>query len=304
MLRGVERSGEVLLLPRPVTESLLARERVFLDGELGSLLVELGFAEAYRRSSPSSREEDRNRVFAAALCDGVDDPLAALRSRRFIVVGCGGLGANVAVTLAALGTTQLTLIDGDIIEPSNLSRLLWASPEHVGASKVAVLGEHLGRRFGVQADVVTQMASSDLAGRILDRDEQERETPIWVLTVDQPDSAREVVARLHRQARFSYVHAGYVGARCSAGPVAVDGGDPCPFCDASHYRVDNHGYVAPSAAPNNQLIASLLAAQLLRLATLGPSGTFLRGHRWALDLVSGGVETKPLRKSRYCEVCS
>jgi hypothetical protein len=54
------------------------------------------------------------------------------------IVGVGGLGSHVAQQLAYLGTRRFLLIDPDVIETSNLNRLIGSGPSDVGKCKVAV----------------------------------------------------------------------------------------------------------------------------------------------------------------------
>lgn len=58
-----------------------------------------------------------------------------LRTFRIAVVGCGGLGGYLIEMLARLGIGHLTLIDGDVFEPSNLNRQLLSTPENMGEPK-------------------------------------------------------------------------------------------------------------------------------------------------------------------------
>ena len=46
----------------------------------------------------------------------------ALQNTRILIMGAGALGSHVAELLARMGTHQLTIIDMDIVELSNLHR--------------------------------------------------------------------------------------------------------------------------------------------------------------------------------------
>jgi adenylyltransferase/sulfurtransferase len=66
-----------------------------------------------------------------------------LRSARVLIVGVGGLGAPVALYLAAAGVGCLGLIDPDVVDPSNLQRQILYSFADAGRSKVEVAAQHL-----------------------------------------------------------------------------------------------------------------------------------------------------------------
>ncbi|WP_295639573.1 sulfur carrier protein ThiS adenylyltransferase ThiF [uncultured Mailhella sp.] len=65
-----------------------------------------------------------------------------LESARVGIAGAGGLGSNAAVMLARSGVGHLIVIDGDIVEPSNLNRQHYF-PAHVGRAKTEALKEQL-----------------------------------------------------------------------------------------------------------------------------------------------------------------
>ena len=43
--------------------------------------------------------------------------------RQHCIIGCGGIGYWTAIFLAMLGATQITIVDHDVIEATNLPRL-------------------------------------------------------------------------------------------------------------------------------------------------------------------------------------
>ncbi len=71
-----------------------------------------------------------------------------------VIIGMGGLGCPAAVSLAGAGARRLTLVDGDVIETSNLHRQPLYAPPDVGRPKVEVARERLGRAFpGVDIEI-------------------------------------------------------------------------------------------------------------------------------------------------------
>ena len=60
-----------------------------------------------------------------------------------LVVGAGGLGSPVAFYLAAAGVGRIGLIDGDVVDVSNLQRQILHSTPDVGRPKVESAAEKL-----------------------------------------------------------------------------------------------------------------------------------------------------------------
>jgi sulfur carrier protein ThiS adenylyltransferase len=68
--------------------------------------------------------------------------LTVLRQSTVGIAGAGGLGSNVAVSLARAGVGRLVIADFDKVEPSNLSRQQYFI-DQVGRRKVEALRENL-----------------------------------------------------------------------------------------------------------------------------------------------------------------
>ncbi|NLT03262.1 MAG: tRNA threonylcarbamoyladenosine dehydratase [Bacteroidales bacterium] len=66
-----------------------------------------------------------------------------LTDAHVLVVGVGGVGSAATEQLARAGVGQMTLLDGDTVQPSNLNRQLPALTTTLGLPKVEVMGERL-----------------------------------------------------------------------------------------------------------------------------------------------------------------
>ena len=58
-----------------------------------------------------------------------------LRKSKVLVVGAGGLGCPAIQYLAAAGVGEISILDHDVVEPSNLARQILHTDERVGMSK-------------------------------------------------------------------------------------------------------------------------------------------------------------------------
>ena len=70
-----------------------------------------------------------------------------IQSAKIAILGCGGIGSLVAEHLVAMGVQNLSLIDGDVVEQSNLNRQLLFTQNDCGKPKVDCLRHHLLERI-------------------------------------------------------------------------------------------------------------------------------------------------------------
>ena len=59
----------------------------------------------------------------------------AVQSSSVLVIGAGGLGCPALLYLAAAGVGRLGVVDGDVVDPSNLPRQVLYTDRHVGRNK-------------------------------------------------------------------------------------------------------------------------------------------------------------------------
>lgn len=68
-----------------------------------------------------------------------------LKKSRVLCVGAGGIGSPLLLYLAASGVGHLTVIDGDIVDISNLQRQVLFDEKNIGQSKAKIAGEKLAQ---------------------------------------------------------------------------------------------------------------------------------------------------------------
>ena len=71
------------------------------------------------------------------------EAMEALRTKRVILFGVGGVGSWAAEALVRTGLTHLTIVDGDTVQASNINRQLPATRATMGMPKVEALRERL-----------------------------------------------------------------------------------------------------------------------------------------------------------------
>ena len=71
------------------------------------------------------------------------DTLSALQNSHVLIVGVGGVGAYAAEMICRAGVQEITIIDGDNVNPTNINRQLIAMHSTVGKPKTQILAQRL-----------------------------------------------------------------------------------------------------------------------------------------------------------------
>jgi tRNA A37 threonylcarbamoyladenosine dehydratase len=71
------------------------------------------------------------------------EKIEKLKKAHVLVVGLGGIGSFAAEFIARAGVGEMTIIDGDVFDPTNKNRQLTALDSTIGKSKATVLAERL-----------------------------------------------------------------------------------------------------------------------------------------------------------------
>ena len=128
-----------------------------LDGEG---LIEDASAYDALPAGERRRYDRQLRYFADLAPAGLSAPdcQARLRDARVVVLGVGGLGSWTALSLACCGIGELTLIDGDTVELSNLNRQVLYTADDIGQPKAEVAAASISR-FNPGVSVVSHVRS-------------------------------------------------------------------------------------------------------------------------------------------------
>lgn len=203
----------------------------------------------------------------------------ALKGKTALIVGLGSGGSYTAESLVRCGLGNIILIDGDIVEPHNLSRTTYYAAD-IGKSKASALSMHL---LNINPSVKITAFDKDLAGVGTQKlAELILETDLIIALTDDPYAQ----SRLNH---FSYYHntpalfaALYRGARGGEVIVCIPGATPCLECSTGGVResitrpISDVDY-GTGRLPGEQAIAADI--QHLDSATVKLSlGVLLREH--------------------------
>lgn len=250
-----------------------------------------------------------------------------LRGLHVVVCGAGGTGSVTFTQLVHLGVGEITVIDGDLVEPSNVSRILGARVSDVGVTaKVNVLAryaESVG--LGTKVNAVQGRLGIDVSVRVIQGCDAifscvDRHAPRAVLNRLSYDKA---IMLFDMGSAFRIGNEGRVVS--SGGRVVVVGPDrPCLACwghiDPDRIRIESlppderkslaaEGYVdgadvpQPSVVAFNTQLAGMAVVEFLRAVTQF-SGVCDPPLRLGVDFEAGTVRRNGLAGERKCSICS
>ena len=206
--------------------------------QIASFLIQRGWVEEADDVSPDALSVDeleryrRNRDYFAWVDDTPrSDPSATqviLKSKRVTILGVGGIGSAAAMSLAATGVGAVHLVDGDVVETSNLNRQLLYRVEDVGLKKVDVAARVLS-----QLNPHVRITSSDAFPSDDDAIRAEvTGSDIFIHSADFPRDLPFVSNRVAFAERIPWVIAAYAGPMLTAS-VWIPGQTACFECASS-----------------------------------------------------------------------
>lgn len=191
-------------------------------------------------------------------------PPRELSGHRVAVVGCGGIGGEVARHLAANGIRQLLLVDDDAVSRTNLNRQYLYTRADEGRPKVAAAGAAL-RAVDPDVRVDTLHAAIRSAA---DTAVLEKFSPSVVLCcADTPQDVGQLLSGYAAEhgAVFAIATAGL--DEVSWGPIVLpDGPSYSAWAQSLRAPAGLSGQpLAYSFGPTNSLVAALLARDLIHV---------------------------------------
>lgn len=115
---------------------------------------------------------DTSWLSRSALLVG-DEGIALLQQKHVLVVGLGGVGSFAAEFICRAGVGEMTIVDGDVVDPSNRNRQLPALATNHGESKARIMEERLlainpGLKLHVVQDFLTPQKCREILSKPYD----------------------------------------------------------------------------------------------------------------------------------------
>lgn len=222
-----------------------------------------------------------------------------ISAAKVLIVGAGGLGSPTAYYLAAAGVGQITLVDDDEVDLSNLQRQILHNSARVGLNKA-----QSGQMTLQELNPLIQI--EPLAQRLSDED-LDRLMPQHDLVLDCTDNFATRHAINRAAVRHHVPIVSGAGIRFS-GQISVydlrNEQAPCYHClfpeadDVQELRCATTGVLGPLVG----MVGCIQAAEALKV--LGGFGEPLVGRLLSVDALTMQWHTVRFRKDPDCLVCS
>ena len=219
-----------------------------------------------------------------------------LLSSRALVIGLGGLGAPVALYLAAAGIGELTLVDFDNVDLSNLQRQVIHGTSDIGRPKVESAGERL-------ADINPQCRTRRLNQRLSEAELQDEiERTDVVIDCSDNFETRFAVNGACVESATPLVSGAVIRMEGQLGVFTGEQDSPCYAClyrqeGEDETRCSETGVLAPVVG----IIGSMQATEAIKVL-LG--WTTLKGRLLLMDAARMQFREMKLKKDPLCPVCS
>ena len=223
--------------------------------------------------------------------------LKKLQSAKVTVVGAGGVGSAAAYFLASLGIGYLKLIDQDIVEESNLHRLLGVDREDLHVPKAEALARKLNKRHPwTKTEAVVETLRTGNRRELLDQTD---------LVIDGTDNfrSRYVLNRFAAENKTPYL---FTSAIANQGHLSLFNSPTTPCLEC---LIQDSGFIPAESCetlgvnPTTVVIIGSFAAAEAAKRILGLQSNLL-GHLLTIDLAGPEFLSTPIRKRDDCPVCN
>lgn len=242
-----------------------------------------------------------------------------LQSLHIGIVGLGGTGSILAQQLVHLGVSRFTLIDPDVVDETNLNRVVGANANDVGALKIEVAKRQLlHHNPNVELTMIAgNVVHQRVAQALMEAD--------FLFSCTDSHGSRSVIQQIAYQYLLPCIDMGSIIAMGEAGIHSILGrtqllspGEPCLWCskllDPEQIRRDlltdaerkldpyipGANEVAPSVIWLNGIVVSLAVGMFMGVV----AGADMPGRHWHYHAHRTALRRIESARNPDCFICS
>ena len=216
-----------------------------------------------------------------------------LKNSKVVIVGVGGLGSVVATYLTMLGVGEITLIDYDKVELSNLNRQFLHTNSDLSKKKVISGYEKLSSlNPDIKINIIDQKITSNTIESMIKKD---------MLIVEALDNieSRYILFKYAYQKKIPYFHAGVSGFIGQVSTFIHEKDKPCLFCILPNN--EKKYYKPPVIGTTVGVIGSIQCNEVLKYIT--KKGTLLKNKILIWNGLENTIDYISFSKNVHCPVC-
>jgi molybdopterin/thiamine biosynthesis adenylyltransferase len=251
-----------------------------------------------------------------------------LKTQHIAIFGVGGWGSWMALNLCSVGIGKLTLVDGDVVEPSNLHRQILFETSDIGISKVLAASSRLKKmnpyifinpvhkRIGIQEEAIEEIIENCTLIVLA-----------WTnLSYFKTNTAENIIHKIAYKKKIPILEIGADPLFVSIGPLIVNkDSSPCFEC-IKHKMIKDHYSLNPlvksfqeirlkdkrknlnrilnsyQSAPPLSAMAGLATEQIIKFTT-GCEKSVLLGTQFKLNLQSYEMTKEKFKRYKECIQC-
>lgn len=194
-----------------------------------------------------------------------------IKNSSVCVIGLGGIGSSLCQSLSHLGVRKFTIIDHDVIEPSNTTRLVGSNLSNVGDKKTTVIQKMIQHicNYTANIDAITQEIKEDTYDEIFG----ELKVDYIFGCVDKL-LPRQYINRFAVCTKTPYIDSGLSIQREGSKITVFRGqvifikpGEPCLMCRGSVNNKLNYGEHSAPFIQANAILANIAATEFCKHVT-------------------------------------
>lgn len=258
----------------------------------------------YRTDWELSEEETRYSrqlgwlSFNTASCGSESAVLARLKKKSIAILGVGGVGSNVALSLVACGIGELHLVDGDTVELTNLNRQLLYTPFDIGRPKIDVAAERLA-----QFDPSLRLRTTNtFLNSVSDVMKVIEGADFVIRSLDTPFEAQYWVNDACVRKGIPCTGAGFLAQGAIVGPTVIPGVTACLACNQPTQLPRFDRGLGPTIAPIVTIASGILANEAITyLGGLGQVRT--TAAMLLIEAPTFNTRFREISRDENCLVC-
>lgn len=245
----------------------------------------------------------RQNLYFSMISDKYLNYNEELKNKTVLILGVGGIGANVVEILSRSGIENMIIIDNDKVDLSNLTKQYVYTKKDLKEFKVEVAKRKaLINNENLNIKILKKKVLSEE-----DIEKYIKESDIVVSTIDKPQrKIRRIVNKACVKNNKPVIFAGFSEHYGMIGPLIIPGKTACLVCNDREIKnnlIENRD-VIPSYGPLCLNISSIVANEIINYFIKYKEKKYsLEGKTLMLDFINYSTSIVNWDKNVKCEEC-